>query len=272
MTTAQTGLVVALTAVLLATVAGAGVVAADDDADALAVDVEQPDDVVLTVTDDGDAVENATVTVSIAEDNETDTSNVTYDETGTHTTDANGTVSLSPPESTVDVTVAATDDDRTTTTEATLTAAADDEAFGQQVSAFVHQLLHGDETNATVGQQVSDFVTDHNPGNASTGGPWGPPAHAGPDSERPGHAGPGGDAERPGADAPRGPGSTDRHEQAGGPATDAPDQNSTDDRRGPADGDRSGQATDGDDDEETTTPERGSGSGSGGNSGSGPGR
>jgi hypothetical protein len=77
------------------------------------------------------------------------------------------------------------------------------DAFGVHVSAFVHQLVEDDnETNESLGQQISSYVTANNPGNASANaGPpenvtQGPPEDKGPDgnqSGRPEDAGPDGD-------------------------------------------------------------------------------
>ena len=63
--------------------------------------------VVVTVTRGNATVENATVNV---------TANTTYADTGEFETDANGTVTLSNPDETVELTIAATDDDDTATT------------------------------------------------------------------------------------------------------------------------------------------------------------
>lgn len=76
------------------------------------------------------------------------------------------------------------------------------DAFGQRVSAFVHELLDDRPHDKPFGQLVSGFVTANNPGAAQRPDHAGPPAHAGPkdDGERgpPAHAGPPdkGDSER----------------------------------------------------------------------------
>ena len=81
----------------------------------LAVDVVQNDDgtALVTVTDDGSAVDNATVNV---------TSDLAYAGNGTYTTDADGTVGLPEPDSSVEVSVTATEGDDDATTTAQLTA------------------------------------------------------------------------------------------------------------------------------------------------------
>lgn len=81
-------------------------------ADSLAVDVNQHDDgtATVSVTQYGDAVDNATVTVS----------GDAYAGNGTYATDANGTVSLPAPNETVTVNVSAAHDNLTAETTATL--------------------------------------------------------------------------------------------------------------------------------------------------------
>lgn len=101
------------------------------------------------------------------------------------------------------------------------------DAFGFHVSAFVHELVEDDnETNESIGQQVSAFVTANNPGNASanagppenvTQGPpenttQGPPEDKGPDgnqSDRPENAGPDGDQGPPDEAGSNGPDADD---------------------------------------------------------------
>ncbi|WP_049929057.1 collagen-like protein [Halopiger goleimassiliensis] len=163
--------------------------------DELSIGVSQNEDVVVSVTDGNEsAVANATLDVSDADEN------ATYAETGQYTTDASGTVPLAAPNETVDVTFTASTDDASAETTVTLEGSADEpESFGQLVSSFVQNL----ETDGPAGLSVSEFVLEHNPGNApdhagppGEDGKQGPPDHAGPshddDDQRgpPAHAGP----------------------------------------------------------------------------------
>ncbi|MDS0281842.1 hypothetical protein [Haloarcula onubensis] len=207
--------------VLFALGPGAATAAADgagNDAldDSLDVSVSQAGNAgpVVTVTDNDTAVENATVTVEALD-------NGTYAAVGEdYATDANGTVTLPEPEENVSVEVTATAGDATGSTTADLTVAGDSEDgsanFGLRVSSFVDSLLSGNAT--AIGQQVAQFVTEHNPGNAP---PWaGPPADDDDKRGPPAHAGQDDDNE---TDDRRGPPA-----HAG-----QDDDNETDDRRGP---------------------------------------
>jgi len=125
----------------------------------------------VTVTHNGTALANSSVTVAAV--------NGTYAGAGNYTTDGNGTVSLPAPSENVTVEVTAVCDNDTITTTANLTAvkASTDErsnSFGSLVSAFVHSLFGNDAANGGLGRIVSTWVLEHNPGNA--------PAHAGPPS------------------------------------------------------------------------------------------
>ena len=186
------------TVALLAVAAGPGLVAAADSGagnTSLAVSVNQPTDgePTVTVTDNGTGVDNASVTVETGD-------NVTYDGTGTYTTGTDGTVGLPVPNETVDVDVTAAVDNETATTTATLeplNESEDDEAFGQDVAAFIDALLEHRNASGGIGPAVSSFVVANNPGNApdhagppedKTQGPpedktRGPPADAGPDKD-----------------------------------------------------------------------------------------
>ena len=184
---------VMLSTLMLLSVVGPGLAAADEvDANAnLSIDVDQSDGVVITVTDDGDGVEGATVNVSVNDEN------VTYADAGSHQTGENGTVSLETPDETVNVTINASYDNATASTTATLQANEGNDVFGQKVMDFVHSIIHSDNSNKTVGQQVAEFVTEHNPGNApdhaGPSGDQGPPEHVGnntDDQGPPEHAGP----------------------------------------------------------------------------------
>lgn len=102
----------------------------------LAVDVSQdaPDEsATVTVTQYGEAVSNATVNVSVGE-------NETYAGTGTHTTDENGTVSLPAPAQPATVTIDASADGLTAETTVTL------EAAQPELSVSVAQSADGSVT------------------------------------------------------------------------------------------------------------------------------
>jgi hypothetical protein len=141
------------------------------------VDAEETDDgVLVTVTDNDTAVEGATVAVE-ADGN--------YTDEGTFETDANGTVSLDPADEneTVELEITAEHDGETATTSLTL---GEEEAerpasFGQRVSQFVHELLGDEDREGGIGQAVSEWVREHNPGKAKGPGDkaGGPPEHAG---------------------------------------------------------------------------------------------
>lgn len=140
----------------------------------LEIGVTEDDGVIVTVTANGTAVAGATVAVDAIGEN------ASYDDVGTYTTDANGTVALATPTETVDVSIAASADGRTAEKTATLRGAdegGENVSFGKQVSAFVHSLQ--ESGNATgIGPAVSAFVTVNDPGNAPdhASGPGGPNA------------------------------------------------------------------------------------------------
>lgn len=151
-----------------------------DPPEGLSVSVDQADDGTATVfvTDNASAVQNATVNVTV------DDENVSYDGAGEYTTDDNGTVDLSAPDETVNLTVTAEYENRTASTSALLVAPEDEEEedtgeaepFGQMVSSFVHDLLGNESRQGGIGDEVSAFVTANNPGVGSNG--TGPPEHA----------------------------------------------------------------------------------------------
>lgn len=166
---------VALSVLLVLSVVGPAIAAAQEDGE-LEVEVEQDDGVLVTVSDDNGTVENATLNVSV------DDENATYDGAGEYETDENGTVELPAPNETVNVTMVAGHDNRTGSASVTLEDSNEsDEAeqpFGLQVQEFVHSLLNGEgDENLTIGYQVANFVLENNPGNAPDHA--GPPAHAG---------------------------------------------------------------------------------------------
>jgi len=177
---------VVMTVVLL--VAGVGpAFAATTASDDLAVSVSQDDSVVVTVTENGTAAGNATVTVETVGENET------YAGAGEYTTDENGTLTLPTPDRLVNASVTATYNGTTATTTALLTS---DGPFGQDVSDFV-ALLEND-TDVPMGQLVAAFVLEHNPSSSvpDHAGPGnetnetGPPEHAGNETGPPEDAGP----------------------------------------------------------------------------------
>ena len=206
--------------------------AADED---LAVSVTQAGndaDVTISVTENGSAAPNATVDVAVREvledEDDNETTNVTIG--GTYETGPDGTVQLGAPSADVRVDVTATLANRTASTTTVLESADGNEsedAFGQQVQAFVQQLLDGDRNGTGIGGAVSEFVTANNPGA----------------DNRPDHAGPPEDI---------GPGDNET-DKRGPPDHAGPDGNETDDddRRGPPD-----HAGPSDDDEGDDTDEQ----------------
>jgi hypothetical protein len=177
--------------------AGAATATAAGNAD-LGVEVTQAgDDVEVSVTKNDTGVEGADVTV------EPVGGNATYEGAGEYVTDDEGVVELGAPEEnvTVAVTAAYRNETANTTVELRNESYVEDgnetDAFGQEVSAYVEQLLSGD--HAGVGPMVSEFVTENNPGADNRPDHAGPPEDRGPDrddadedGERgpPDHAGP----------------------------------------------------------------------------------
>ena len=137
----------------------------------LAVDVVQNDDgtALVTVTDDGSAVDNATVNV---------TSDLAYAGNGTYTTDADGTAELPNPEQNVTVTAIARNgtEEATATAELTVVENGGYKNFGQWVSAYVTQLMADGYHGPGFGQKVSEFTTGNNPGADKRPDHAGPPA------------------------------------------------------------------------------------------------
>lgn len=187
--------------------AGVGVAAAGNEPVAnagnqsLGVGVQQgAGAVTVSVSQNGSAVENATVRVA---------ANDTYAGTGEYVTDSAGTVSLPVPNETVSVQITAEAGNQTGATNATLHANAGHGPsvlpMGQRIAAFVHGLQ---QTGGVVkiGPAMADYVTALAPasGPPTTGPPpWagdvadrgGPPGHAasdtpGGDRGPPAHAGP----------------------------------------------------------------------------------
>ena len=114
--------------------------------------------VTIAVTREGEPVENATVRVLGGGD---------AIAVGPYTTDADGTVVLPAPDSTVTVTIEAVENGfagrRTVTLHAQRGHGAPFTPFGQRVSAYVDSLLTGDVPEP-LGRLVAAFVTAENPG------------------------------------------------------------------------------------------------------------
>lgn len=202
-----------LAAVLVLSVVGPGLAMAQEDDSTesnseLDVGVAQEDGVVVTVSDENGTVENATVEVTVADEN------LSYAGADNYTTDENGTVGLPAPEETLNVSIYAERGDSSGGVEALLEAGEEEDteggAFGQEVQQWVHDLLNGDGSDVPMGHQVAEFVTENNPGKA--------PDHAGPknDTGRPGHAGPDGERGPPEHAGPA--------EDGGGPNDEADDE------------------------------------------------
>jgi hypothetical protein len=183
----------------------------------LAVDVVQQSDgsATVTVTDDGAAVENASVNV---------TAGVAYEGTGEYDSGVDGTAELPNPEQNLTVTVTATNGSENVTTTAELDSIENGgyANFGQWISSYVQQLQTSGYFGPGLGQKVSEFATENNPGA----------------EKRPDHAGPPDDA-----------GATVDDE------TNATDEDEDEDTRGPpdhakqGDGSEDAAAEDGEDDE-----------------------
>ena len=160
---------------LVSTAAPAFAGVAEDD---LSVTVEQGDDVIATVTNDvivNNTSANNTTTATVAVENATvtvDAENSTYAANETFTTDENGTVVLPTPEENVTVEVTATWNGSTATTTVDLVAADGEEdagerdpyTFGQRLSEFIHAMLHAGDVDGPLGQLVSEFARNNNPG------------------------------------------------------------------------------------------------------------
>lgn len=194
--------IVVLAAALLLVASVAPAVATDG---SLSVALEQDDDgsATATVTHNGSAVENATVDVNATGEN------ATYSGEGTHTTDENGTVDLPAPEENVTIELLAEYENETADTSAELTVAAENETaenetaesgtFGAQVSAYVHELLDGNDEQRRIGRLIAAWVVENNPGDA--------PDHAGPPGDDTGQT----DGNVTAAGAPDNPGKGNGH-------------------------------------------------------------
>lgn len=114
--TQRTTLAIVLATLLVAATAVPAAVAAQTAGSTLTVDVAQDANgaVTVTVSDNGTAVENATVSVDTVDEN------ASYAGEGAHETDANGTVDLPAPNESVSIVVTAVDGDETASTTAEL--------------------------------------------------------------------------------------------------------------------------------------------------------
>jgi hypothetical protein len=150
----------------------------------LAVSVVQNSDgtATVTVTDDGMAVENASVDV---------TSDVAYDGNGSYETDATGTVGLPAPDENLTVTVTAVNgsEEATTTADLGLVENGGYANFGQWISSYVQQLKDEGYFGKEFGQKVSEFATENNPGADNRPDHAGPPERGEGDAEADGDAG-----------------------------------------------------------------------------------
>lgn len=160
-------------ALLISTAAPALAVGATGDD--LSVALDQGDAVTVTVEREASvdnntttvAAENATVTVEALNDS-------TYAANESFTTDENGTVALPDPTENVTVVVTAAWNNSTASTgevELVASDASDGEEgerefknFGQRLSAFVHRMLDAGDSEGPLGQFVSQFARENNPG------------------------------------------------------------------------------------------------------------
>ncbi|MFB6256150.1 MAG: DNA primase [Haloplanus sp.] len=132
----RTGAILMTALLLVSTVAPAAVSAQTEESLSLDVTQSGTGAVVVSVTDNGTAVENAMVNV---------TANDTYTDAGEFGTDANGTVTLANPETPIELTITATAGNDTATTTVTVEpvrtlAVGVDQADGGTVTASVGRL------------------------------------------------------------------------------------------------------------------------------------
>ncbi|MFC4359633.1 DNA primase [Halobium salinum] len=207
----------------------------DGDLD-VAVDGATAGEPTVRVSRNGTAVGGADVTVEAAGN---------YSGTGAYETGADGTVSLPTPAETLSVTVVAAADNETATTTVTVESTTDERmSFGMQVSSFVHGLLDDDPAGG-IGQQVSTWVHENNPGNAkakghSKNGAGGPPEHAKGAEGNQGKSGNGnGQGAEKGPDHPgTGPGATKDGNGGADGASGADEDDETDGKNGKSGGER----------------------------------
>jgi hypothetical protein len=166
----------------------------------------------------------------------TNTSTTTLNETGNFSTTVSG---LSPNETYVYVAHAEVNPD-VTGDRMTFTPGMDedsDQPFGHWVSAFVHSLLDSEDTEErNLGQMVSEFVTENNPGADNRPDHAGPPEDRGNDED--GEDGEDdGDERGPPADAgPPEDRGNDEDDSEDGEDEDSEDDDEDDDERGPPEG------------------------------------
>jgi hypothetical protein len=219
--------------------------------DSLVVAVENAgnDGATVSVTHNDTAVANASVTV--------ETQNTSYTGVGEYTTDGDGEVSLPEPEENVTVEVTAAKGNVTGSTTATIYAVGGEgekKTFGDLVSSFVHEMLNAGDDGGPIGQVISEFVTENNPGNA--------------DEKRPDHAGKPADAGKNGEDKGK-PADAGKNGEDKGTPHDAGSANKTDDggSQGPPENAGNDKGDDSDDDSDED-----SGNGNGKGKGKGKGK
>ncbi|MGM0397374.1 MAG: DNA primase [Halobacteriota archaeon] len=164
----------------------------------------------VEVTDDGEFVDTATVSVEATD------GNYTYD--GGGYTATNGTLSLPAPDENVTVAVVADYDDETANTTVEMVATTDDrpDNFGQTLVTFIDAIKNDHE--GPLGQQISAFVHENNP---AADKETGPPAHVTDENES-----------TPGQGNGAGP---PDHVTQNDTETDDGNETSDEDRRGPPD-------------------------------------
>ncbi|WP_135824731.1 hypothetical protein [Halorussus ruber] len=215
--------------------------------DSLVVAVENAgnDGATVSVSHNDTAVANASVTV--------ETQNTSYTGVGEYTTDADGEVSPPEPEENVTVEVTAAKGNMTGSTTATIHAVGgegEEKTFGDLVSSFVHEMLNAGDDGGPIGQAVSEFVTENNPGNA--------------DEKRPDHAGKPDDAGKNGKDKGK-PDDAGKNGKDKGKPDDAGSANKTDDdggSQGPPENAGNDKGDDSDSDSDSDS-DKGNGNGKG---------
>ncbi|MFB6135091.1 MAG: DNA primase [Halanaeroarchaeum sp.] len=140
---------------------------------AFEVSANQNDDgeLEITVTDGGERVDGATVTVSVV-------GNGTYAYADTYEAE-NGTLTLPAPTENVTVDVLSTFANESDTATVDLLAPTDENPnndFAESLVRFIH-FLQVEGTDGPLGQEIAEFVHEHNPAPDNARGP---PEHAGP--------------------------------------------------------------------------------------------
>ncbi|MFW6265785.1 MAG: hypothetical protein ACOC2A_03310 [Halanaeroarchaeum sp.] len=194
----------------------------------------------VEVTDDGDLVDTATVSVEATD------GNYTYD--GGGYTATNGTLSLPAPDENVTVEVTDDYDDRSANTTVDMVATTDDRPnnFGQNLVTFI-EFIKTQDVDGPLGQEISAFAHENNP--AADKEP-GPPSHVTDENESsPGQA--------------DGNGPPDHVTQNETGTQDGNETSDDDERRGPPD-------HAGNDGGSENAPNDGQGNGNGNGNGNGP--